>query len=97
LYIGVAGVAVMARLAIAAAEPASERTAALPSALVGAVLGLGAPAVMFVVSGATGGRLPVNACTATAFMFPLCFAYGLVREYFASRRGAHAAAHAATR
>jgi hypothetical protein len=36
-----------------------------------------------VLSGLSGGRLPVNLCTATAFMFPLCIGWGVLRERFA--------------
>ncbi len=84
LYLGLAGIAVVTRLVLAATL-GEARTAALPSALTGAVLGLGAPAIIFLVSGATGGRLPVNMCTATAFVFPLCVAHGMVREHLAAR------------
>lgn len=88
LYLGLAGVAVVARLVVAAAVPGEGSTPALTSALTGAVLGLGAPAMIFLVSGVTGGRIPVNMCTATAFLFPLCFAHGIVRENLAARRTA---------
>jgi hypothetical protein len=86
LYLGLAGVAVVTRLVVAAAAPGQARTPVLPSALIGAVLGLGTPAIIFLVSGVTGGRIPVNMCTATAFLFPLCFAHGIVREHLAARR-----------
>jgi len=90
LYLGLAGIAVVTRLVVGATIGAT-RTVALPSALTGAVLGLGAPAIIFLVSGATGGRLSVNMCTATAFVFPLCVAHGIVREHLAARRTAQPA------
>ena len=52
----------------------------LRSATAGVLLGLAVPAVVMTISGLSGGRLPVNICTATAFLFPLCFGYGIVRE-----------------
>jgi len=95
LYLGLAGIAVVTRLVVVATIGAT-RTIALPSALTGAVLGLGAPAIIFLVSGATGGRLPVNMCTATAFVFPLCVAHGIVREHVAARRVSEAGLEVAT-
>jgi len=87
LYLGLAGIAFITRLVVAATI-VDATTVALPSALVGAVLGLGAPAIIFLVSGVTGGQLPVNMCTATAFVFPLCVAHGIIREHVAARRAA---------
>ena len=90
LYLGAAGMLLVVRLVVAAADRGLTAVPALQSALAGAVLGLGAPAIIFVISGVTGGQIPVNTCTTTAFLFPLCFLYGLVREHRATRQAATA-------
>lgn len=50
------------------------------SILTGALLGLGVPAIIMGVSGTGGGTLPVNYVTTTAFLFPLCFGVGILRQ-----------------
>ena len=47
------------------------------------LLGLAVPAVVMTLSGLSGGKPPVNICTATTFLFPLCFGYGIVRDCLA--------------
>lgn len=80
-YLGVAGLGVGATLIVARARAAQSAGPLLRAAVAGAILGIGAPAVVMVLSGLSGGVLPVNVVTATAFMFPLCTAYGLWREH----------------
>jgi len=82
-YLGVAGLALAGRLVCELSSAPRAAGPLLRGATAGAVLGLGIPAVIVGLSGVTGGRLPVNAITAAAFAFPLCFAWGLVRERFA--------------
>jgi hypothetical protein len=48
--------------------------------MLGSLLGLGVPTVVLLLSGISGGRLPVNVCTATAFLFPMTFVFGIVGE-----------------
>jgi hypothetical protein len=84
-YIGVAGLACGVMLLVAHRGAAPEAGPLLSSTLVGVLLGLGMPAVIMVMSGLGGGRLPVNLCTATAFMLPLCMGVGIVRERLAWR------------
>jgi len=79
-YLGVAGLAVGITLIIERARAADEAGPLLRSALAGALLGLGVPAVIMVISGLSGGAVPVNVMTATAYLFPLCIGYGLLRE-----------------
>jgi hypothetical protein len=84
-YMGVAGLGFGAALIIERARAPHAPTPLLRSAVAGAILGLGVPAVVMTISGLTGGGLPVNVCTATAFLFPLCLGYGLVRDRLARR------------
>jgi hypothetical protein len=79
-YLGMAGLGVGATLIVARARAAETAGPLLRAAVAGAVLGIGVPAVVMVLSGLSGGVLPVNIVTATAFMFPLCTGYGLWRE-----------------
>jgi hypothetical protein len=72
-------------LIVARARAPRESGPVLTFSLAGAMLGLGMPAVIMVLSGVSGGRLPVNLCTVTAFMFPLCIGWGVVHERLASR------------
>ena len=58
----------------------------LRAAVAGALLGIGVPAVIMVLSGLSGGALPVNFVTVTAFLFPLCIGYGLLREHTLAAR-----------
>jgi hypothetical protein len=90
-YMGVAGLGTGVMLIAARARAPREAGPLLTSALAGAMLGLGLPAVILVLSGLSGGRLPVNLCTATAFMFPLYIGVGVVRERLAWQSGVVAA------
>src|SRR6185295_270256 len=82
-YMGVAGFATGVMLIVARAAAQGESGPVLTSSLAGVMLGLGVPAVIMVLSGVSGGRLPVNLCTVTAFMCPLCIGWGVVRERLA--------------
>ncbi len=85
-YLGFAGIAAGATLIIERARAGENAGPLLRSAVAGALLGLGVPAVIMVISGLSGGAVPVNVMTATAFMFPLCIGYGLLRERVIGRR-----------
>jgi len=85
-YLGIAGIGAGATLIVERARAADKAGPLLRSAVAGALLGLGVPAVIMVISGLSGGMLPVNVMTATAFMFPLCIGYGLLREHLIGRR-----------
>jgi hypothetical protein len=85
-YMGAAGLGTGAMLIVAHARAGRDAGSLLTASLAGAMLGLGMPAVVMVLSGLSGGRLPVNVCTVTAFMFPLCVAWGVARERLAWRR-----------
>ncbi len=87
-YLGVAGVGLLVTLIVERARAGDGATRLLRAALAGALLGLGVPAVVMTVSGLSGGALPVNVAGATAFLFPACFAYGLVRDRVALRTAA---------
>jgi hypothetical protein len=91
-YLGAAGFALIVRLIVEHARAAERADLLVRTATAGALLGLGVPAVVMLVSGLTGGNLPVNVCTVTGFLFPLCFGYGLVRERIERHRGLLAAA-----
>jgi hypothetical protein len=82
-YVGVAGLGLGALLVIARTRAGADAPILLRSALAGAILGLGVPAVLFVLSGLSGGAVPVNLCTATAFLFPALIGVGLAREQLA--------------
>ncbi len=84
-YLGVAGLGVGCALLIERARAADQAGPLLRSAVAGAVLGIGVPAVVMTLSGLSGGGLPINLMTATAFLFPLCLGYGLVREHSLGR------------
>ena len=84
-YMGVAGLAVGASLIFARARAADQAGPLLRASVAGALLGIGVPAVIMTLSGLGGGALPVNVVTATAFLFPLCMGYGLVREHVDAR------------
>ena len=79
-YVGLAGLGLGVVLIVERARAGQAATPLLRAAVAGALLGLGVPAVVLTLSGLTGGALPVNVCTATAFLFPLCLGYGLVRD-----------------
>jgi hypothetical protein len=55
------------------------------AAKTGALLGLGLPTLAMVVSSLSGGQLPINLCTLTTSLFPVCFGWGLVRDRLAPR------------
>jgi hypothetical protein len=80
-YLGLAGLGLGATVIVARACAAQSAGPLLRATVAGAVLGIGVPAVVMVLSGLSGGVLPVNIITATAFMFPLCTGYGLWREH----------------
>lgn len=85
-YMGAAGLAVGATLIVERARAAEQAGPLLRASVAGALLGIGVPAVIMTLSGMSGGALPVNIVTATAFLFPLCIGYGLVREHVGARR-----------
>jgi hypothetical protein len=85
-YLGLAGLGAGIVLIVARAKAGAGADVMLRSALAGALLGLGLPAVLFTLSGLSGGAVPVNLCTATAFLFPSMLALGVVRERLAVRR-----------
>lgn len=84
-YMGVAGLAVGATLIFVRARAGDQAGPLLRASVAGALLGIGVPAVVMTLSGLSGGALPVNIVTATAFLFPLCMGYGLVREHVDTR------------
>jgi hypothetical protein len=81
-YLGLAGLGFGVVLIVERARAGQAASPLLRAAVAGALLGLGVPAVVMTISGLSGGTIPVNVCTATAFLFPLCLGYGLVRERF---------------
>jgi hypothetical protein len=85
-YLGLAGIAAGTTLIVERARAAEDAGPLLRATLAGALLGLGVPAVVMTISGISGGALPVNVTTTTAFLFPLCIGYGLVRERVLVRR-----------
>ncbi len=86
VYCGLAGLGLGATLIMERARAADRAGPLLRAALAGALLGIGVPAVIMVLSGLERGGLPVNLVTMTAFTFPLCTGYGLVREHLVPRR-----------
>jgi hypothetical protein len=81
-YLGIAGMALLGSLLVERARAGAGASPLLRAALAGALLGLGVPAVVMTLSGVTGGGLPVNVAAATAFLFPACFGWGLLRDRF---------------
>ncbi|MEW6268500.1 MAG: hypothetical protein AB1689_04290 [Thermodesulfobacteriota bacterium] len=79
-YLGLAGLGLAVRLVCELATAPSGCSPLLRGATAGAVLGLGLPAVVVGLSGLTGGVVPVNVVVTTAFLFPLCLGWGLLRE-----------------
>jgi hypothetical protein len=79
-YLGLAGIGLTCRLVHELAQAPREAGPLLRATTAGAVVGLGMPAVVLGLSGISGGQLPVNAVTVAAFAFPLCCAWGLLRE-----------------
>ncbi len=80
-YMGMAGLAVGTTVIVARSRAADTAGPFLRAAVAGALIGIGVPAVVMVLSGVSGGALPVNVVTSTAFVFPLCMGYGLGREH----------------
>jgi hypothetical protein len=77
---GFAGLTLIGVLLIEERQPFLNADPLRRAATVGATLGLGAPGVVMLVSGLSGGAVPVNVATATAFLFPLCLAWQLARS-----------------
>jgi hypothetical protein len=84
-YLGIVGLLLTGNLIIRCTT-AAPATVLLRMATVGALLGLGVPTVVILMSGLTGGKLPVNVLTTTAFLFPLCLVCALVRERLVDKR-----------
>jgi hypothetical protein len=82
-YIGIAGAAFVVSLLVERGARGDGRSQFEKTALAGALLGLGLPAVVMILSGLSGGSLPVNLVTATAFLFPLAIGWGVIREKLA--------------
>lgn len=82
-YLGIAGAAFVVSLLVDRVARGAERSPLEKAALSGALLGLGIPAVIMILSGLSGGSLPVNLVTATAFLFPLAIGWGVLREKLA--------------
>lgn len=80
-YLGIAGLGLATRLLCELAAEPNARDPLLRGAAAGAVLGLGVPAIVVALSGVTGGALPVNVAVATAFLFPLCLGWGMLRAH----------------
>ena len=91
IYLGLAGLAVGATLLVERTRAAEQATPLLRASLAGALVGIGVPAVIMMVSGLSGGAVPVNVVTITAFCFPLGIGYGLLRG---ADQPSHAAAFA---
>lgn len=85
-YCGIAGLLLGATLIVERARAADYAGPLLRAAVGGALLGIGVPGMIMTLSGLGGGALPVNLVTATAFLFPLCLGYGLIREHVLQRR-----------
>jgi len=82
MLIGVAGFGLVTRLVVAFVTP-EPHDRLVGVALWAAAAGLGMPALVLTLSGSTGGALPVNVMSATAFVFPLVFGAGLIRSVLA--------------
>ena len=93
-YLGIASLALAVSLVVHYARADTGGQPLLGSATAGALLGIAVPAVVMTISGLSGGDLPVNICTATAFLFPLCFGYGLARQSLAAETAPHETASA---
>ncbi|MEO6027851.1 MAG: hypothetical protein ABIR79_13380 [Candidatus Binatia bacterium] len=81
-YMGVAGLAVGAAIIVARAGGPDQAGPLLRATVAGALLGIGVPGIVMVLSGMSGGGVPVNLVTASAFLFPLSIAFGLLRERY---------------
>jgi hypothetical protein len=91
-YMGAAGMTLVVTLIVERSRAGEAATPLVRAALAGSLLGLGIPAVIMTLSGVSGGAVPVNIAAATAFLFPACFAYGLLRHRLAGRARALAPA-----
>lgn len=76
---GFAGLVLIGVLLLDEPKPLGSTDPLRRGATIGATLGLGVPGVVMLVSGLSGGALPVNVATATAFLFPLCLGWELAR------------------
>jgi hypothetical protein len=85
-YLAAVGLVLIVGLIVEHARAGAAADPLLRAGTAGALLGLGVPAVVLLLSGVSGGALPVNVCAATAFLFPLCVGYGLIRTHVAARR-----------
>jgi hypothetical protein len=85
-YLGIAGIALAGSLLIERCRTGAAASPLLRAGLAGALLGLGVPAIVMILSGVTGGGLPVNVAAATAFLFPACCGWGVLRERLTSPR-----------
>jgi hypothetical protein len=90
-YCGIAGLVLGGTLIVERARAGEHAGPLLRAAVGGALLGIGVPGVIMTLSGLGGGAVPVNLMTATAFLFPLGLAYGLIREHVGMRRTVAAA------
>jgi hypothetical protein len=81
---GALGVAGLVMIGVLLVDRTSDGDRWRTAATAGALLGLGLPTLVFILSSLSGGRLPVNLCASTASFFPLCFGYGLVRDRIAA-------------
>jgi hypothetical protein len=79
-YLGIASLGLTTSLVVHYSSAEDDDKPLLRFATAGVLLGMAVPAIVMTMSGLSGGKLPVNICTATAFLFPLCFAYGIIRE-----------------
>src|SRR5262249_10224783 len=77
--IGIAGLGPITRLVIAFVAPGPHHRL-VGAAFWAAAAGLGMPVLVLTLSGSTGGALPVNVVSATAFIFPLVLGAGLIRS-----------------
>ena len=87
-FLGVAGLVLAGRLVWEVAQAPRAASPLLRGAAAGSAIGLGIPAIVVVLSGLSGGQLPVNVVTGAAFAFPLCLVWGLLRERAALPAGA---------
>ncbi len=81
IYVGIAAVIFLARFAWDYRTTRSHLTRQrIRVMIVGFLGGLALPVVLFVASGLTGGEVPVNYGTLTAFLFPLSVGYAIVKH-----------------
>src|SRR5438128_6835058 len=86
---GIPVLVLVARLALATDQPPPELgQAGLRRMLAGTLVGLVIPAIVLAVSGATGGRIPVNASAWGGFLFPLACLSALRQAPASPPRGA---------